>query len=249
MTVTPEAAPPVQPTEEITSTQHSAFIAPPFLAIATPLLAEEESVPEFAQDTLSGDWGGARGAAAKNGLLFEGGIKVDALCNRGALKDGSKTVSHIDLKLEIDLEKAAGWQGGSALINIVSDSGWEPDTRLVGARRGVTNIEAGAPTTTRRFQAWLQQSFLDERLAVLAGLYPIDSGFFAMDAAGVFLGPQYDTLAELALTDTPSVFNNSAFGIRAVGHCTIALRNGRCSGRRPQRSGAPETNEDWLRRR
>lgn len=195
--------------------QHSAFIALAFLAIATSVLAEEESVPDFAQDTLSGDWGGARSAAAKNGFLFEGGIKVDALRNRGALKDGSKTVSHIDLKLKMDLDKAAGWQGGSALINIVSDSGWGPNARLVGAQMGVTNIEVGAPTTTRLFQAWLQQSFLDERLAVLAGLYPIDSEFFTMDAAGVFLGPQYGTPAELALTDTPSVFNNSAFGIRA----------------------------------
>jgi porin len=195
--------------------QASTFIALSLLAIATSVLAEEESVPDFAQDTLSGDWGGARSAAAKNGFLFEGGIKVDALRNRGALKDGSKTVSHIDLKLKMDLDKAAGWQGGSALINLVSDSGWGPNARLVGGQMGVTNIEVGAPTTTRLFQAWLQQSFLDERLALLAGLYPIDSEFFTMDAAGVFLGPQYGTPADLALTNTPSVFNNSAFGIRA----------------------------------
>lgn len=192
-----------------------AFIALSIFAIATSARAEEEPLPDFAQDTLSGDWGGARSAAAKNGFLFEGGIKVDALRNRGALKDGSKTVSHIDLKLKMDLDKAAGWQGGSALINIVSDSGWGPNARLVGSQLGVTNIEVDAPTTTRLFQAWLQQSFLDDRLAVLAGLYPIDSEFFTMDAAGVFLGPQYGTPAELALTDTPSVFNNSAFGIRA----------------------------------
>lgn len=190
------------------------IVAVSCLVVATTALADEDS-PDFAQDTLSGDWGGARNAAAKSGFLFEGGIKVDALRNRGALKNGSKTVSHIDLKLNMDLEKAAGWQGGSAMINIVSDSGWGPNARLVGSQMGATNIEVGAPTTTRLFQAWLQQSFLDERLTVLAGLYPIDSEFFTMDAAGVFLGPQYGTPAELALTDTPSVFNNSAFGIRA----------------------------------
>lgn len=179
------------------------------------MLAGEEPAPDFAQNTLSGDWGGSRSAAAKSGFLFDGGIKVDALRNRGALNDGSKTVSHIDLKLKMDLEKAAGWQGGSAMINIISDAGWGPNARLVGSLMGVTSIEVAAPTTTRLFQAWLQKNFLDGRLAVLAGLYPIDSEFFTMDAAGVFLGPQYGTPADLALTNTPSVFNNSAFGIRA----------------------------------
>jgi len=145
------------------------------LAISTSALAEEESAPDFAQDTLSGDWGGARSAAAKGGFLFDGGIKVDALRNRGALNDGSRTVSHIDLKLKMDLDKATGWQGGSAVINVISDAGWGPNARLVGSLMGVTSIEVAAPTTTRLFQAWLQQSFLAGRLAVLAGLYPIDS--------------------------------------------------------------------------
>jgi porin len=186
-----------------------------FLAVSTSALADDESAPDFAQDTLSGDWGGARSAAAKSGFLFDGGIKVDVLRNRGALNDGTRTTSHIDLKLKMDLDKAAGWQGGSAMINVISDAGWGPNTRLVGSLMGVTSIEVAAPTTTRLFQAWLQQSFLDGRLAVLAGLYPIDSEFFTLDAAGVFLGPQYGTPADLALTNSPSIFNNSAFGIRA----------------------------------
>lgn len=197
-------------------TLHRAILAAlSCLGVATSALADEESLPNFAEETLSGDWVGSRSAAARNGFLFGGGVKVDALHNRGALRDGNKTVSHIDLKLEVDLDKAAGWKGASALLNIVSDSGWGPNARLVGGLMGVTNIEVGAPTTTRLFQAWLQQTLLDERLAVLVGLYPIDSEFFAMDAAAVLLGPQYGTPADLALTNTPSVFNNSAFGIRA----------------------------------
>jgi porin len=192
-----------------------AFVALSFLAISTCVLAGEESAPDFAQETLSGDWSGARSAAAKRGLLFDGGIRVDALRNRGALNDGSKTVSHIDLKLRMDLDKAAGWPGGSAMINVISDAGQGPNARLVGSLMGVTNIEVGDPTTTRLFQAWLQQDFLDGRLALLAGLYPIDSEFFTLDSASVFLGPQYGTPADLALTNTPSIFNNSAFGIRA----------------------------------
>jgi porin len=197
---------------------------------ATPLFAEEaekpageadskagvaEKLPNYAEERLTGDWGGARSAAAKAGFTWEGAIKVDTLHNSGAQRQGTRSVSHTDLKLGMDLEKIVGWSGGSAMINVISDSGWGPNARKVGGLMGVTNIEVGAPTTTRLFQAWLQQTFLDDQLAVLAGLYPIDSEFFAVDSAGVFLGPQYGTPADLALTRGPSIFNNSAFGIRA----------------------------------
>lgn len=196
--------------------RHSLMIASlACLAAASPVTAGDETAPNLGEDTLTGDWGGARSAAAKRGFLVEGGVKVDALRNRGALSNGSKTVSHVDLKLKIDLDKAADWTGGSALINVISDSGWGPNIRHVGGQMGVSNLEVGTPGTTRLFQAWLQQSVLNDSLAVLAGLYPIDSEFFTMDSAGVFLGPQYGTPADLALTNAPSVFNNSAFGIRA----------------------------------
>jgi porin len=185
------------------------------LFASIPVFAEEtEALPNFAADTLSGDWGGTRTAAAKNGFIWEGGIKVDALRNRGAQGNGSKAVSHLDLKLKMDLEKVAGWSGGSAMVNVLSNAGVGPNARYVGGQMGVTNIEVGAPTTTRLFQAWLQQSFMDDKLAVLAGLYPIDSEFFTMDSAGVFLGPQYGAPADLAQTRGPSIFNNSAFGMR-----------------------------------
>lgn len=195
---------------------HRSFLAGvACLLAALSVQAEDNAQPNFAEDTLTGDWGGGRTAAAKRGFSFESGVKIDALRNRGALGNGHKTVSHIDLKLKMDLAKAAGWSGGSAMINVISDSGWGPNARHVGGQMGVTNIEVAAPGTTRLFQAWLQQSFFDDKLVVLAGLYPIDSEFFGVDSAAVFLGPQYGTPADLALTTSPSIFNNSAFGFRA----------------------------------
>ena len=194
---------------------HRSFLAGvACLLAALSAQAEDNAQPNFTEDTLTGDWGGSRTAVAKRGFRFDGGVKVDALHNRGALGDGHKTVSHIDLKLKVDLAKAAGWPGGSATINVIGDSGWGPNARHVGGQMGVTNIEVAAPGTTRLFQAWLQQSFFDDKLVVLAGLYPIDSEFFGVDSAAVFLGPQYGPPADLALTTSPSVFNNSAFGVR-----------------------------------
>jgi porin len=195
--------------------QRFALLALSCLAATMPALAEEEKAPNFAEDTLSGDWGGNRSAAAKKGFLFEGLARIDAMRNRGGIGNGGRHITHLDLKLKMDLEKAAGWEGGSAMINVLSDGGWGPNARYVGSQMGDTNVVGGAPTTTRLFQAWLQQNLFDDRLAVLAGLYPIDSEFFTVDSAGVFLGPQYGTPADLALTRGPSIFNNSAFGLRA----------------------------------
>jgi porin len=207
--------------------RHPLFIAIACLFAAAPLRAEDtEAPPNFAEDTLSGDWDGARTRAAQAGFLFEGGLKVDTLRNRGAGSNGTRTVSHLDLKAKLDLEKAVGWEGGSAMINVISDAGRGPNARHVGGLMGVTNIEVGAPTSTRLFQAWVQQSLFDDKLAVLAGLYPIDSEFFTMDSAGVFLGPQYGTPADLAQTKGgtgPSIFNNSAFGVRARWNVTPAV--------------------------
>lgn len=184
-------------------------------SLAGSVLAGEEAAPNFAEETLTGDWGGARSSAAKRGIQFDGLTRIDAFRNRGAIRNGSRHVSHVDLKLKMDLEKAVGWNGGSAMINVLNDGSWGPNAQLVGAQMGVTNVEVNSPTTTRLFQAWLQQSMFDDRLAVLAGLYPIDTEFYTMDSAAVFIGPQYGTPADLALTRGPSIFNNSAFGLRA----------------------------------
>ena len=190
------------------------FVLSALACLAGSAMAEE--APDWSAN-LTGDWGGKRTAAAKGGLILGGVLKVDALRNNGAQKSGTRTVSHLDLKLEMDMEKVMGWGGGSAMINVISDSGDglnNPNNTYVGNLMGVTNLEVSAPTTTRIFHAWIQQSMLDDRLSVLAGIYPIDSEFQTLGSAGLFVKPEYGPTAELALTRGPSIFNNAAFGIR-----------------------------------
>ena len=82
-----------------------------------------------------------------------------------------------------------------------------------GSLMGISNIEVPVPTA-RVFHAWVQKGFFDDRLSLLAGIYPIDSEFFTMESAANLLHPAYGTSADLALTNTPSIFNNAAFGLR-----------------------------------
>lgn len=175
--------------------------------------AAAENAPDYSATTLSGDWSGARSALWQRGLALEAGLKLDSLRNRGGTRDGGRTVSHLDLKLRADLEKLLGWQNAIVYVNTVTDAG-AINAPHAGSLMGVSNVEVPL-ATTRPLHAWLQQGFLDDRFSVLAGIYPIDSEFFTLDSAATLLHPAYGTPADLALTNTPSVFNNAAFGVRA----------------------------------
>lgn len=183
-------------------------------ALALPALAAPETAPDYAGTTLTGDWNGARSELWRRGIALEAGLKLDSLHNLGGARDGGQTVSHLELKLRADLDKLLGWNNTVAYLNTDTDGGNGINARRTGSLMGVSNIEVPVPTT-RLFHAWIQKGFLDDRISVLAGLYPIDSEFFTMDSASTLLQPAYGTPADLALTNAPSVFNNAAFGIRA----------------------------------
>jgi porin len=182
--------------------------------LSLPMATAAESAPDYAATTLTGDWGGARSALSNRGIALEAGLRLDSLRNRGGTSDGSRTISHLELKLRADLEKLLGWSNAVAYVNTDTDAGAGINTRHAGSLMGVSSIEVPLPTT-RLFHAWLQKGFLDDRFSTLVGIYPIDSEFFTMDSAATLLHPAYGTPADLALTNTPSVFNNAAFGIRA----------------------------------
>jgi porin len=182
-------------------------------SLSLPMATAAESAPDYSATTLSGDWSGTRSALWQRGLALEAGLKLDTLRNRGGTRDSSRTLSHLDLKLRADLEKLLGWQYAIAYVNTVTDAG-AINAQHVGSLMGVSNVEVPVPTT-RPLHAWLQKGFFDDRFSVLAGIYPIDSEFFTLDSAATLLHPAYGTPADLALTNTPSVFNNAAFGVRA----------------------------------
>lgn len=183
------------------------------LACALPAIAAE--TPNYADDTLSGDWGGARGAMYQKGVALDIGTKIDLLRNMGGgIEKGGRAISHLDIKLKADFEKLAGWPGASGYVNFIQDHGGKLNAQQVGSWTGVSNIEV--PINTHRlFHAWVQQEFADGRGALLVGIYPIDSEFQVVETGGLFLQPPYGPTADLALTRGPSIFNNSAFGLRA----------------------------------
>lgn len=192
--------------------QGSAFIAVSLLATTTFVLAED--APDFAAATLGGDWSGARSDLWRCGTALHAGVRLDSLHNRGGVRHGTETVNHLELKLRADLEKRRGLDSTVAYFNNATDGGTGINAQRTGSLTGVGNIEVPV-SATRLVHAWVQKGFLDDRLSVLAGIYPIDSEFFTMDLAATLLHPAYRTPADLVLTNAPSAFNNATFGIRA----------------------------------
>lgn len=209
-----------------------------------------DDMPDFAMATMTGDWGGARSAAWRAGLQLEAGFKADVLQGRRGESRATRNVRHLDLKLRADLDRLLGWQDTVAFLNVIDDRGAGSNAHA-GSLMGVSNIEVPVPTT-RVFNAWVQKGFFDDRFSILAGIYPVDSEFFVMESAATLLHPAYGTPADLALSDTPSVFNNAAFGLRAKWYSETrafyamgALMDGVPNDpRRPKRTAVKLSGED-----
>jgi len=193
----------------------SKLLAAAIMALGLPALGAEEAAPGYAEDTLSGDWSGLRSDWYKRGLALDLGYKWDMLrVHRGGLQQGGRPIGHFDVRLAGDLEKLAGWKDATAFINFIYNGGGKTNRDYLGSQLGISNIEVPV-NTTRFFQVWVEQSFADGAASVLAGLYPIDTEFQAVESAGLFVQPPYGAAPDLAQTRGPSIFNNPALGVRA----------------------------------
>lgn len=169
---------------------------------------------DYEADTLSGGWSGLRAEQSGSGWDWDIGLRLDQMSVvRGGLARGGRPISHLDFKLKADLERIAGWQGATAFVNLIDDRGGKTNGDYVGSLLGVSNIEVPV-ATSRLFHAWIQKEWSEGQFSLLAGLYPIDSEFMVLDSAGVFVQPSFGALPDVALTRGPSIFNNSAFGLR-----------------------------------
>lgn len=186
--------------------------------------ADESPLPDYQRDTLTGTWHGLRNDFYQRGIAMEAGFKLDSFRNlSGGLQRRTRHMSNLDLKLRADLQRLAGWTGGTAYLHLLDNRGSGTNAKDVGSLMGVSNVEVPVGTT-RLFHAWIQQSFMDEQWSVLAGIYPIDAEFSVLDTAGVFIHPAYGPPADLSLTRGPSIFNNSAVGLRVKWQATNRTR-------------------------
>ena len=200
----------------------AAFLACSFVAAAwaesadTAAVAEPDATSNWKEETLTGDWGGTRKVLFDKGVDIGLTHKSDVMANiTGGIKNGTVWLGHTEARIALDLDKLLGWDATTAYIHYHSDLGSKFNTHYVGGFMGEDNIEV-TTNTAQFFHAWLQKNFANNRLSILAGLYPIDSEFYVTETSGVFLQPPYGMSNELAQTgkNGPPIFPMGALAVR-----------------------------------
>lgn len=131
----------------------------------------------------------------------------------GGLAKRGRVLDDLQVFGDLDLDKAIGWKGASAHFELLNNSGAMPNDDA-GTLQGVDNIEV-TRQRARLFEAWVEQSFGD-KASIRAGLYDLNSEFYANDSAGLLLAPAFGIGSELAATgpNGPSIFPSTALAVR-----------------------------------
>jgi porin len=136
------------------------------------------------QDTLTGDWGGARTALKDKGIDITL-ISIDEIL--GVLSGGiSRQASYegrLEFSVDTDLKKLVGWDGATTHFTIYQLRSTSHDAvDNTGSIADPSNIDALA--TTRLFTAWFQQNFFDDKLSIRLGQIAADDEFIGSPTAG-----------------------------------------------------------------
>ena len=146
----------------------------------------------------------AANAQFKPSMTYDG-VAFDALA--GGLRRGTTYLGALRLQLALDRPN-----GTSALLQVLNKHGGSPSD-FAGDTQGVSNL--AAPNQWRVEEAWLQQNFLSAQLSILAGRYDLNSEFYRLQSAGLFLNSSFGIGPELS-ERSPSIYPITSTGIRVT---------------------------------
>ena len=140
----------------------------------------------WTRGNLLGDIGGLRTALGNVGITI--GVQdinevwgnVSGGIQRGAAYDGVTLMS-----VGLDTQRAFGWEGGTVNVSAWNIRGRSISTDNLLNLQTVSGILA-APTT-RLWEVWYQQSFLDGRFDVKLGQQSLDQEFINSQYSGLFI--------------------------------------------------------------
>ena len=183
------------------------------IASSSPALAacaEDAHVPDavapadqlFERSRLTGDWDGWRGRWEDAGVRLGATYLGEILGNfSGGNRQRTIYESRVDFSLDLDLEKALCWGGVTFHANAYRIDGRGLSTVAVGNLLPISSIEARP--TTRLFDLWLEQQFLEQTMSVRAGKIAADDEFFISQYAMSFINGTFGWPGIMAV-DLPS---------------------------------------------
>ena len=151
------------------------LIAAGFALSVDGALAEEKTgkaASIWEQETLTGDWNGARTALKDKGIDVTLNYIGETLAVlSGGLDRRASYEGRLEFSVDTDLEKLIGWHGATTHVTVYQiHNGGRNAAENVGSIFDPSNIDA--VPTTRLFTAWFEQSFADRfslRIGQLAG--------------------------------------------------------------------------------
>ena len=146
---------------------------------ATPPASVLTSLPAFATfQTFRND-------VASHGVQLAATYIGDLFGNpTGGFKRGDRYMGRLEVVLDVDVQKLAGWKGLTVHSNAYQIHGDGLSRTLLGNIFTISNIEARS--TTRLFELWAEQT-LGDTLAVRVGQMGIDTEFLTSTTAGLFI--------------------------------------------------------------
>lgn len=131
----------------------------------------------------------------------------------GGVDKKARYLDNIDLTADADLDRLVGWQGARAHVYVLSNFGKRPNDSA-GTLEGVDNIEV-PKQGVRLFEAWVEQD-LGNAASLRAGLYDLNSEFYANDSSSLLIAPPFGIGSELSANgpNGPSIFPSTALSVR-----------------------------------
>jgi len=134
---------------------------------------------------------------------------------KGAPRKSGRYLDNLDVVLEADLGKLVGWRGATFHIYGLSNSGGRPND-VAQTLQGIDNIEV-SKAKVRLYELWLEQDIADGAASVRAGLYDLNSEFYATEASSLLISPPFGIGSELASTGPNGPLTSLAARVRIGG--------------------------------
>lgn len=154
----------------------------------------------------------------------------------GGTKTGTVGVGSAHLQLLADGGSLIGADGLSVFFDGLGTHGGTPDA-LIGDAQGVSNI--AAPADFKLYEAWVQ--FARNGFSVLAGRYDLNSEFYRLSSAQLFLNSSFGIGPEYAQNGVagPSIYPDTSLAIRLAYKPAdnVVLRLAVIDDRAPDQSG------------
>lgn len=149
------------------------------------------------------------------GLTFPISYTGEVLGNlSGGYRQGAIYDGVLNVGMQGDLEKLAGWKGGSFLVSGLYPHGSSLTEKYVQDLNGVSNIDAY--DSIRLYEAWFQQEFDDGKFSLRVGQLLADTEFFVSDNAALFLNGAFGAIPLLSQNFSSPVYPVAAPGVRAA---------------------------------